>query len=416
MVTSKIIRFPQNRAYLYQISIVTVGVILSLAQFLYNRSLWVDESYLALNIIDGNVVDLLNPLDNNQVAPVLFLMIEKLFSMLIPQSEYGLRLFQLLCYWASLFFFWKILRHIFSEELVITIAVALFAFNTTMVYYSGELKQYMSDVLVVTVLLYLAIHGPNQRHRKMIVLGLSGSIAIFLSNIAPLILFSIGLYLVYPNIIRGKIVSRGQAGIFLLWILLFSIYYLLFIHNHPTREYMVSYWKYQNAFMPLDLFGKEFVYFVFQKTKMIFVELLRFSFLGILVGLLFATGIIHLVKTRKISLLILLITPFLLHTLLSGIQLYPFDARLLLYTIPLLILTVAFGVKTLIAKTHIYNKLWLQRAFAGLIPFVLLALFFKHGYPLTNQEVKSCIHYIIKHKKETDIVFVNFYALSPYLY
>src|SRR5688572_255442 len=51
------------------------GVALRLRQYLFNRSLWVDEVKVALNVIDRNVGELLTlPLANNQSAPPGFLL------------------------------------------------------------------------------------------------------------------------------------------------------------------------------------------------------------------------------------------------------------------------------------------------------------------------------------------------------
>jgi len=90
--------------------LIGLGILLPLIQFIYNRSIWLDEAMLSLNIIHKGYFELLKPLDYVQVAPILFLIIEKFFSTIIPNSEYGLRLFPLLSYWVSLFFFYKIVK------------------------------------------------------------------------------------------------------------------------------------------------------------------------------------------------------------------------------------------------------------------------------------------------------------------
>ncbi len=48
--------------------IIFLGVALRLAQYLANRSLWLDESYIALNIVQRSFSQLLQPLDFNQAA------------------------------------------------------------------------------------------------------------------------------------------------------------------------------------------------------------------------------------------------------------------------------------------------------------------------------------------------------------
>ena len=57
--------------------IILFGTLLRLTQYLSNRSLWLDEAFLALNIVNRSFLQLLKPLDNNQGAPIGFLMLEK---------------------------------------------------------------------------------------------------------------------------------------------------------------------------------------------------------------------------------------------------------------------------------------------------------------------------------------------------
>ena len=64
--------------------VFAVGIILPCIQYIFNRSLWLDEATLSLNIVGKSALELLHPLDYLQVAPVLFLEISKLFYMLLP--------------------------------------------------------------------------------------------------------------------------------------------------------------------------------------------------------------------------------------------------------------------------------------------------------------------------------------------
>ncbi len=55
--------------------IALFGVIIAFIQYVSNKSLWLDEAMLALNIINRDYSELLLPLDSIQVAPILFLLI-----------------------------------------------------------------------------------------------------------------------------------------------------------------------------------------------------------------------------------------------------------------------------------------------------------------------------------------------------
>jgi len=66
---------------------IMIGIGLSIINVLHLRSLWLDEAMLALNIINKPVVELLKPLNFNQVAPIGFLKIEKIFTILFGNTE-----------------------------------------------------------------------------------------------------------------------------------------------------------------------------------------------------------------------------------------------------------------------------------------------------------------------------------------
>ncbi len=138
-------------------AILLSGVTLSLVGFIYNRSLWRDEAGLALNIINKNGLELLKPLDYRQAAPILFLQLEKLFSILLPHCEYGLRVLPLLCFWFSLYFFYRILKLTFKNDYTIIFALSLFVYNYNLIYYSSEVKQYICDVFVLTYIYYFTL-------------------------------------------------------------------------------------------------------------------------------------------------------------------------------------------------------------------------------------------------------------------
>ena len=59
--------------------LIGLGILLPLVQYFYNRSLWVDEAVLVLDIINTSTMDFLKPLASGSVGTILFLLIEKFF-------------------------------------------------------------------------------------------------------------------------------------------------------------------------------------------------------------------------------------------------------------------------------------------------------------------------------------------------
>src|SRR5580700_9952550 len=56
---------------------VLVGVFARVMRYALRFPLWDDESFLCVNFISRSYADLLRPLDYHQVAPILFLWIER---------------------------------------------------------------------------------------------------------------------------------------------------------------------------------------------------------------------------------------------------------------------------------------------------------------------------------------------------
>ncbi|MGH2793436.1 MAG: glycosyltransferase family 39 protein, partial [Actinomycetota bacterium] len=133
---------------------IIVGSAVRIQQFLFRRSLWLDEAALAVSIVGRSYGDLLDPLAFGQIAPAGFLWIERFMVGLVGDNEYGLRLFPLLSGIASLVLFHRLSRRVLSPA-VAPLATILFAITSTAVYYSGEVKPYSSDVLATLAVLNL---------------------------------------------------------------------------------------------------------------------------------------------------------------------------------------------------------------------------------------------------------------------
>ncbi len=91
------------------LAILLFGIAVRLYYFFFNPSLWGDEASLANNIIKYPLPELYTrTLDNNQAAPPGYLVVVKLISLLLGNSELSLRLFALLSGIASVLVFNKL--------------------------------------------------------------------------------------------------------------------------------------------------------------------------------------------------------------------------------------------------------------------------------------------------------------------
>jgi hypothetical protein len=400
-------------------SIPFVAGIISLLIFLSNRNLWIDEAMLALNIIGKGSLELLKPLDWFQAAPILFLQIEKLFSILLPHSELGLRLFPLLCFWFSLFFFYQIVKNCFENVYTIIFALCLFSFNSILIHYSSEVKQYIVDVFVLSAIFYFLQRSYRNEKHKYYLLGIVGLLSFFLSSVAPIILLTVGVYLIYDYFFVGKKREIGPLVIlFSVWLGVFGVYYYFFIHNHPAKEYMLFFWSSPQifGFPPSNPASADFVYYLANRLHRIWPEIAS-SGRVIFIIPLFLIGLFTCIWQRKWQWMILTLLPLSVHFFLSFLRVYPFDVRLILYTFPCIMLVCSFGFDFLIKLIFSDFKIERMRLLAFIIPIACLYFLFnkyesgEYIHDVT-EEIKKSIDYIEANRDESETVYTYYPELT----
>jgi uncharacterized membrane protein len=90
--------------------IIGLGIVVRATQYFANRSLWLDEAFLALNIVQRSFTELWRPLSHDQVAPLGFLMAEKLAIVCLGNHAYALRFFPFLAGIAAVPLFFAVAR------------------------------------------------------------------------------------------------------------------------------------------------------------------------------------------------------------------------------------------------------------------------------------------------------------------
>ncbi len=147
--------------------LLLLGVLLRLRAYLSNRSLWLDEAMLALNIRNRGFVELTRPLDMDQIAPVGFLWLEKAMVLLLGDTEWALRLVPLLCGIALLPLAYAAVRQCANSRLAAGVLAGL-AVHPQLVYFSQEVKPYGIDAFAVVLVMLVAAftaHELSSRQR-----------------------------------------------------------------------------------------------------------------------------------------------------------------------------------------------------------------------------------------------------------
>ncbi|MCB1175076.1 MAG: glycosyltransferase family 39 protein [Leptospiraceae bacterium] len=435
------------RLYWLPWSIIALGIILRLDQYLFNRSLWLDEAFFAVNIVDRSFLELLKaPLEYTSYArPPGFMLLAKLSVLLFGNSEFSLRLVPFLCGLSSLILFRRLARAYISKPAV-SLALFFFAISDALIFYATEFKQYSSDVLVVITLGLLAARYQNKplTSRRLITLAMGGMLAIWFSFTSVFILAGIGLVLATPFLIRkqwGPVFKLGT--VFLFWLGHFAVLYHYFIHvSTPVDRWMHQFWVVENAFGPPNIsletglwFYNRFLQILANPGGLGSIRLaglvgLQLASLGVIIGC------IALLIERKPT-LILVSLPAGLALGAAGLHLYPFSGRMLLFLTPMLYLVLAEGISKiqinlpLSAASRQCCQAVLpgsasRQCFQAVLPKIILISFFVffpvsraiwHWFhPRVMQEIKPVLAYVDQRRQRNDIVYLYYWAEPAFRY
>jgi hypothetical protein len=403
---------PSNQALVW--AFMSLGIALRLRQYLFDRSLWNDETELVMNILRLSPTELLEPLNRGQIAPVGFLWLEKFSVHYLGTSEIALRLVPLLCGVSSLFLFLAVARRFLTAG-AIPIAVALFAISDPVIYYASEVKQYSSD-MVVALLLYLvmdALFAAHLRVRSAIIAALVGGVAVWCSLSAVFILVGIGLAAAWVTARRGSRSFLLLAIPAIVWTGNWFLYYVISLRKsaiiyHGLREY------WQAAFAPLPPTSVADVLW-YEST---FFDLFRSPAGLTLVGIAAVAAFLGANEFRKRDdgKFLVLILPIVAALLASSFHRYPFQGRLLLFLTPSLLLFVAAGLEAVKQMTWEVARP-LGALLIGLLfldPMLTAARHFVK--PQGVEEVRSAIDYIQSHRSPEDILYCYYSAELPLQY
>jgi len=385
---------------------VLAGIVLSLYQFYFNRGLWLDEVMLASNIIDRSFLELLQPLDFNQIAPIGFLWVEKLFTLIFGNTDYALSLFPLLGYLGSLPLVYRFVKKVSDDQWLALLSLGVFSVLYQHIALGSEVKQYATDVFFSLAILNAHLSFKANKTISYFLYALLGVIAIWFSNITVVILFTVGLLGLYRWVYLKK--EYAFLGVLAVWSGFFVGYYFLFFHDHPTKEYMLAYWQTVDpAFLPLDPFSKKFGVFFHDALSDLFGWVLGFGRSLWFVPLPFVLfGLYRLASMRKYALLFILVFPLLVHLGMSALKLYPFATRLVLYTSPFLIFLFVYGWLEMLRFSRVLSRHKIVFSLLALLPVGALLFKTLFFYPIERSGLRDCMEYLAEVADPEEKIYV----------
>ncbi len=391
-----------------------IGCFLRLYFYIVNRSLWLDESLLALNIINRSFAGLFSPLDLDQGAPIGFLLTQKTLISLLGIRDYILRIVPLCGGVFSIGLMYQVSKK-YSGWVVSFISLLLFALSPVLIYYSSEAKQYSTDVFVALLLLLIAHVCLEEKDssRAFVALGLAGFFSVWFSHPSVFIFASILLTLGLTFVIqKDKRRSFWLIGAGILWGVSFGIEGLVSLRHLVSNDTLLNFWR--DSFAPLPPWSN------FGWYGKALTDLLNdpstlpdtFITVGVLVIGIFSFAF------RRWQFALILFAPFLFTLSASALGKYPFGGRLLLFLVPLLFLLLANGVRQLGAWLMRLNKL-LAWSVSGLlvIYFIFGALTTTLGNlasPPHAEDIKPVMSYLNENYRDTDSIYLYYGAKAAF--
>ncbi len=397
--------------------LIVLGIGLRLRQYIANRSFWVDEANLALNLINRNFGELTKPLDYEQGAPVGFLFIEKTIITILGNRDYILRLFPLFSGILASILFYLIVSSFIKTKTAGLFAALLFAISWPLIYYSSELKQYSSDVMTGLLLIYLSIRCLSEKARlkDFILLGVVSVIGIWISHPSAFILAGIGVTLTIEKLIKRAYRHLAWTlSLGLAWILALGLEYLVSLRYLVGNDYLRNYW--QHSFMPLPLWSDPSWFLKSYLSLLVTISpSLDRWYLASACSLLIVIGIISLLlRNRTITLLVVL--PFVMVSIASAMQRYPLRGRFMLFLVPFAILLMAEGLGRLYSLFCKWSRILAASLSAAMVLFLLWipvsGINYKFRVPPMGQDIKPVMEYVEKNRAPGDIVYV-FHSARP---
>jgi hypothetical protein len=391
------------------ISLIILGISIRIYHFLLNRSLWLDEAMLSNNIVNRDYLQLLQPLDERQIAPIGFLMVQKFLVNTFGVSEYSLRAFPTLAGIISIIFFYLLFRKIAGEKIACA-GLLFFIFGKLLIYHSTEAKQYYMDVFVyILAFYYLYFKTPDFRSLKSIIsTGLGGAVLIWFSHCTIFFLASIGFALAVEIIYSRKFKSiAGFLTMCSIWIISFGINFYFFLFNHSSQTIQESAFM-AAGYLPPEGPLKDVLLWFFPLLKKSVTYPFNISSLLPLV-LLICLGIWYVFKNKKYRFLTLAL-PFLIHIILSFLYIYPFGGRFNLYLGTIIILFIVLGLKAMALRVKVIGM--------SIAIFALLLIIYQPArysfVPVEFEEMKPALKYIQEHRNENDVIYIHFPSLPSY--
>ena len=387
--------------------IIFAGIGVSIFMNCVGRSLWLDEAMLAYSFSKRSLFTLTSGVfEWDQSAPVLYLYLVKLLTLVFGNTEFVLRSFSIFSYVLVLFLSWFAAKRLFRIKYPILVSAFLANMNF-LLQYSNMFKQYLSEciwVLLVLVVYYLykekGLAWWKMALADMIFLWGANPACFFIGGIL-LYEFLAGVFTKEKMAVRNSILTGvGVGGSFL-------CYYFYWLRGTAQSATMQSYWE--NADFPLipksiaDLkMAQSMIYEIFITFREARIFITALVVAALLLGIFWE-------RNRYCRVIAL---GFLVALFASSIHMFPIADRLWCFSFPLFTILAFYAVDKMAVSSR---KAELVAVF---LMFTLMLtnngiLVYRHAENVfwKGEEANQPIAYLQEHVEEGEKVYVYYQSI-----
>ncbi|QEH33135.1 hypothetical protein OJF2_16320 [Aquisphaera giovannonii] len=356
---------------------LALGLLIRLTRYLVVYPIWHDEAFLAASFWDRSYVDLFRPLEYGQIAPWLFLVVERAAVGWLGYSEWTLRLFPTACSLASMVAFYDLSGQLLKGKARL-FAVAVFATSIYPVRHGAEIKPYAGDLLAAILVLDLVarwLRAPGQSRWWWALAGIS---PVLIAVSYPVVFVMGGVALATAPRILGAPERRVRLG----WITsnlviaaaFLSVYFACtqFQADAMRDQYRTGCWA--EAFPPLDRPYMIPLWLADVGSGVMMAYPAGDRHGGSAATLIcFLVGAIGMWKGRDRAPLAVLLAPFGLGLAAAFLGRYPFGGaqRVMLYLAPSICLLAGLGLSRLLERIRLPRRRAAISAACALAPAAL---------------------------------------------
>jgi len=341
------------------IILVVASVLWRIVRYAVAMPIWGDEAFLACNFVMRGFAGMIKPLVYGQIAPLGFMWANLAATKLFGLSEWGLRLVPTLAGITGLLLFVRLARQVLWREAAL-MAVGIFAGSYYIVRHSVEIKPYSFDLMfsiALTVSAWGVLCRPD-RWSRWAVLTLLAMVATWCSYPSVFVSGGIGLVLTYA-LLSGQLGRKAALGWFTYGVLLCGTalaMYVLYAKPHAEAvahsalfEDPASWARtFPDISKPWTLpvwFFREHLGTMFSYPQGGSAPRSAATFV------LFCVGIVRLWRTKR-TLVLLLLSPFLLNFVAAAMHKYPYGGsqRVVQHLAPAICLLAGAGLAVVLER------------------------------------------------------------------